>query len=89
MSEGTTSCNSVFVPLVHHVGEFLSITAWAYREHDAPMVERNERLGFSMYDGKEVPSPPQIMAFPFDELARRFTGLVPEVQLLLANPAQP
>jgi len=67
-----------FVPAVHHVGSLLSITAWAHCERDAPVVERNERLGFSIDDGKEVPSPPQVMAFAFDELARRFTGLVPE-----------
>jgi hypothetical protein len=52
------------------------------------MVERNDRLGVSMCDGKEVPSPPQIMAFPFYELARRFTCLTLEFRLLLAYPAR-
>ena len=75
------------MPFVHHVRAFLSITAWADRERDASMVERNERLGFPIDDGQKVPSSPQIMAFALDELARRFTGLVPEFRLLLANPA--
>jgi hypothetical protein len=67
----------------------LSIIAWAHCERDAPMVERNERFGFPIHDGKEVSAPPQAMAFAFDELARSFTGLAPEFRLLLANPGQP
>jgi hypothetical protein len=32
------------MPVVHHIGAFLSITAWAYRESDTPMVEQNKRF---------------------------------------------
>ena len=78
-----------FMPVVHHSGAFLSITARSHREGDAPVVEQNERLGFPVDHGKEVPPPPQVMALAFDEPAGHFTGLVPEFRLLLANPAQP
>ena len=33
------------MPLVHHLGALLSIAAWAHRQRDAPVVQRNERLG--------------------------------------------
>ena len=67
-----------FVPIVHHSGALSRITAWADRKGDAPVVERNEWPGVPMDDGKKMPSPPEVMAFAFDEPARCFTGLGPE-----------
>ena len=45
------------MPLVHHLGALLSIAAGAYCERNAPMVQRNEWLGFPVDDGKECRRP--------------------------------
>ena len=52
------------------------------------MVERNEGFGFPINNSQQVPASPQVVAFAFDKLPRRFTRLFREFRLLIANPAQ-
>jgi hypothetical protein len=53
------------------------------------MVERNERLGLSLDDGKKVPSPPEVVAFAFNKPSWGFPRLSPKLRLMIANPTQP
>jgi hypothetical protein len=73
---------------MYHFCALLSIAAWAYRERDAPVVQRNERLDFAVDDSKQVPPAPQVVTFPFYKCLWRFAGLVPEFRLLVTNPSQ-
>jgi hypothetical protein len=64
-----------FMSVVHHIGAFLSITARRTVRVMRLWSSETNGLGFPMDDGQEVPSPPQVVAFPFDEPAGGFTGL--------------